>query len=42
MVADFKTTLDKFKVPKKEQDELFAIVGSTKGDIVMAKKDGMK
>ncbi|GMU94578.1 group I truncated hemoglobin [Ignavibacterium album] len=35
MVADFKKTLDKFKVPQKEQNELFAIVGSTKSDIVM-------
>jgi hemoglobin len=34
MAADFKMTLDKFKVPQKEQDELFAIVGTTKGDIV--------
>jgi len=36
MVADFKKTLDKFKVPQKEQDELFAIVGTTKSDIVVA------
>jgi len=35
LVADFKKTLDTFKVPEKEQQELFAIVGSTKGDIVM-------
>jgi hemoglobin len=34
MVADFRRTLDKFKVPAKEQDELIAIVGSTKKDIV--------
>ena len=34
MAADFKTTLDKFKVPQKEQDELFKIVGTTKADIV--------
>jgi hemoglobin len=34
MVADFKKTLDKFKVPAKEQDELIVIVGSTKKDIV--------
>jgi hemoglobin len=38
MAADFKLTLDKFKVPQKEQDELFAIVGTTKADIVMAGK----
>ena len=35
---DFKQTLDKFEVPAKEQDELFAIVESTKGDIVRAKQ----
>jgi len=34
MVADFKTSLAKFKVPQKEQEELIAIVGSTQGDIV--------
>src|SRR6266851_2066853 len=34
MVADFHKTLDKFKVPAKEQEELIAIVGSTKKDIV--------
>jgi hemoglobin len=34
MVADFKTTLDKFKVPQTEQQELMVIVGSTKKDIV--------
>ena len=31
---DFKGTLDKFKVPTAEQRELFAIVESTKADIV--------
>ena len=34
MVADFRKTLDKFKVAAKEQEELIAIVGSTKKDIV--------
>jgi hemoglobin len=34
LVADFKASLDKFKVPDKEQKELFAIVESTKADIV--------
>jgi hemoglobin len=34
MVADFQKTLDKFKVPAKEQAELIAIVASTKKDIV--------
>ncbi len=33
--ADFKATLDAFKVPAAEQQELFAIVESTKGDIVV-------
>jgi hemoglobin len=32
---DFKQTLDKFKVPEAEQAELFAIVESTKRDIVL-------
>ena len=36
MKADFKETLDKFQVPEKEQNELFTIVESTKGDIVMS------
>lgn len=36
MASDFKKSLDKFHVPEKEQGELFAIVGSTKGDIVVA------
>ena len=31
---DFKQTLDKFSVPEQEQSELFAIVDSTKSDIV--------
>jgi hemoglobin len=34
MVADFRKTLDKFKVPSREQQELITIVGSTKKDIV--------
>ena len=34
MVVDFKATLNKFKVPQREQQELIAIVGSTKNDIV--------
>ena len=36
MLADFKATLDAFKVPAGEQQELFAIVESTKSDIVAA------
>lgn len=35
MVADFKRSLDKFKVPAPEQQELINIVGTTKPDIVM-------
>ncbi len=34
MVADFRRTLEQFKVPQQEQQELIAIVGSTKKDIV--------
>lgn len=36
MVVDFRVTLDRFKVPKAEQDELVAIVGSTKPQIVVS------
>ena len=32
---DFQTTLDKYEVPATEQQELFAIVESTKKDIVL-------
>ena len=35
MMADFKATLDHFEVPASEQEELIAIVESTKADIVM-------
>ncbi len=35
MVHDFVATLDDFKVPKAEQNELLTIVGTTKGDIVV-------
>ena len=34
MAAEFKKSLDKFKVPAGEQKELFDIVGTTKNDIV--------
>jgi hemoglobin len=37
MLDEFKVTLDKFEVPEKEQQELFAIVESTKADIVVRK-----
>ena len=37
MAKVFKEVLDKFKVPEKEQQELFAVVGTTKKDIVSAK-----
>jgi len=36
MVGEFKKSLARFKVPAKEQEELFAIVGKTKPDIVAA------
>jgi hemoglobin len=35
-LKDFQDTLDKFQVPQAEQGELFAIVASTKTDIVAA------
>ncbi len=38
MAADFKKTLDKFEVPEKEQSELFAIIESTKPDIVISEE----
>ncbi|MBL9090338.1 MAG: group 1 truncated hemoglobin [Planctomycetaceae bacterium] len=34
-LGDFQTTLDKFQVPAVEQRELFAILNSTKTDIVV-------
>jgi hemoglobin len=34
MVVDFKATLNKFKVPPREQQELVTIVESTRNDIV--------
>lgn len=37
MAQVFKQILDKYKVPEKEQQELFAVVGTTKADIVTAK-----
>jgi hemoglobin len=40
MVVDFKATLDKFKVPQREQQELITIVGSTKNDIVRPSSGG--
>ncbi len=36
MVADFRLTLAKFNVPQREQEQLIAIVASTKPDIVVA------
>jgi PHD/YefM family antitoxin component YafN of YafNO toxin-antitoxin module len=33
--VDFRASLDKFKVPAAEQQELVAIVESTKPDIVV-------
>jgi hemoglobin len=40
MVTEFKVTLNKFEVPAKEQEELIAIVATTKPDIVMAPESG--
>ena len=37
-LADFKTTLNNFVIPPTEQNELFAIVESTKPDIVLNEK----
>ena len=37
MAAEFKKSLDKFKVRAAEQNELFEIVGKTKADIVVRK-----
>ena len=34
-LADLQACLDKFSVPQAEQGEIFAIVESTKGDIVL-------
>jgi hemoglobin len=36
MATIFKQILDRYAVPEAEQQELFAIVGSTKADIVMS------
>jgi hemoglobin len=36
MAAVFQAVLDKYKVPAREQQELFALVGGTKADIVVA------
>ena len=36
MMADFKATLDHFEVPAQEQEEMIAIMESTKADIVKA------
>jgi hemoglobin len=36
MAGEFKKSLTKFKVPAREQQELFAIVGKTRPDIVIA------
>jgi len=36
-VKDLLATLEKFNVPKQEQNELVAVVATTKGDIVTAK-----
>jgi hemoglobin len=40
MVTDFRQTLDKFKVPQKEQAELVTIIEGTKKDIVKSGQSG--
>jgi hemoglobin len=42
MVVDFKATLNKFKVPQREQQELITIVGSTRNDIVRPSSGGQQ
>ena len=42
MVADFKATLDTFKVPQREQQDLITIVGSTRNDIVRPSSGGQR
>lgn len=42
MAADFKKSLDAFNVPEPMQAELFAIVGTTKPDIVKAAEEADK
>lgn len=42
LLVDFRASLDKFKVPAAEQAELFAIVESTKGDIVVGSARAVK
>src|SRR5262249_35539084 len=39
-LEDFRATLDRFAVPAGEQAELFAIVESTKKDIVLPPRNG--
>ena len=41
-VDDFLQTLDKYEVPKTEQEELKAIVNSTRADIVVWECDPFK
>ena len=42
MLADFTATLNKFKVPQREQQELITIVDSTKNDIVRSSASGSR
>jgi hemoglobin len=42
MVTDFRATLDTFKVPQREQQELITIVDSTKNDIVRSSSSGSR
>jgi hemoglobin len=40
LAADLRASLEKFKVPKKEADELMAVVGTTRKDIVEKRAGG--
>jgi hemoglobin len=42
MVTEFKATLEKFTVPPREQQELIAIVDSTRNDIVRSSSSGSR
>ena len=42
LLAIFRDSMNSFKVPPKEQDEVLAIIESTKGDIVLSSKSARK
>ena len=35
LIKDFRDSMNLFKVPQKEQDEVIGIIESTKGDVVL-------